>query len=93
MASSLAKSNDKDKNKITIRQETETPDFVSTHLYIKRIPPTQALDRDVVLGRIRQRQRASKVRSVFQLLFGFPFLSKKHEGYNDHDEDDAFTVS
>ncbi|KAL0853851.1 hypothetical protein Bca101_059003 [Brassica carinata] len=92
MASSLAKSNDKGKNKIKIPQDAETPDFVSTHLYIKRIPSTQALDREVVLRRIRQRRRANKVRSVFQLLFGFPFLSKKHEGNNDHDEDDASTV-
>ncbi|KAF8112079.1 hypothetical protein N665_0068s0046 [Sinapis alba] len=92
MASSLAKSNDKGKNRIKIPQDTETPDFVSTHLYIKRIPSTQALDREVVLRRIRQRRRANKVRSVFQLLFGFPFLSKKQEGNNNHDEDDASTV-
>lgn len=92
MTSSLAKSNDKGKNKIRIPQDTETPNFVSTHLYIKRIPSTQALDREVVLRRIRQRRRANKVRSIFQLLFGFPFLNKKHEGNNDHDEDDASAV-
>lgn len=92
MASSLAKSNGKSKNKNKIPQDNETPDFVSTHLYIKRIPSTQALDREVVLRRIRQRRRANKVRSVFQLLFGFPFLSKKREGNNEHDKDDASTV-
>ncbi|KAF2589651.1 hypothetical protein F2Q70_00038287 [Brassica cretica] len=89
-SSSLAKSNNKGKNKIP--QDNETPDFVSTHIYIRRIPSTQALDREVVLQRIRQRRRANKVRSVFQLLFRFPFLSKKHEGNNDHDEDDASTA-
>ncbi|CAF2106386.1 hypothetical protein YC2023_098345 [Brassica napus] len=89
-SSSLAKSNNKGKNKIP--QDNETPDFVSTHIYIRRIPSTQALDREVVLRRIRQRRRANKVRSVFQLLFRFPFLSKKHEGNNDHDEDDASTA-
>lgn len=91
-SSSLAKSNNEGKNKIKIPQDNETPDFVSTHLYIRRIPSTQALDREVVLRRIRQRRRANKVRSVFQLLFRFPFLSKKHEGNNDHDEDDASTA-
>lgn len=89
-SSSLAKSNNKGKNKIP--QDNETPDFVSTHIYIRRIPSTQALDREVVLQRIRQRRRANKVRSVFQLLFRFPFLSKKHEGNNDHDEDEASTA-
>lgn len=89
-SSSLAKSNNKGKNKIP--QDNETPDFVSTHIYIRRIPSTQALDREVVLRRIRQRRRANKVRSVFQLLFRFPFLSKKHEVNNDHDEDDASTA-
>ncbi|CAN6898378.1 hypothetical protein Bca4012_092238 [Brassica carinata] len=89
-SSSLAKSNNKGKNKIP--QDNETPDFVSTHIYIRRIPSTQALDREVVLQRIRQRRRANKVRSVFQLLFRFPFLSKKHEVNNDHDEDDASTA-
>ncbi|KAF2616641.1 hypothetical protein F2Q68_00038845 [Brassica cretica] len=89
-SSSLAKSNNKGKNKIP--QDNETPDFVSTHIYIRRLPSTQALDREVVLQRIRQRRRANKVRSVFQLLFRFPFLSKKHEGNNDHDEDDASTA-
>ena len=89
-SSSLAKSNNKGKNKIP--EDNETPDFVSTHIYIRRIPSTQALDREVVLQRIRQRRRANKVRSVFQLLFRFPFLSKKHEGNNDHDEDEASTA-
>ena len=89
-SSSLAKSNNKGENKIP--EDNETPDFVSTHIYIRRIPSTQALDREVVLQRIRQRRRANKVRSVFQLLFRFPFLSKKHEGNNDHDEDEASTA-
>ncbi|KAJ0231907.1 hypothetical protein HA466_0295600 [Hirschfeldia incana] len=67
MTSSLAKSNDKGKSKIKISQDTETPDFVSTHLYIKRVPSTQALDREVVLRRIRQRRRANKPHSQISL--------------------------
>ncbi|KAG7594376.1 hypothetical protein ISN45_Aa01g031320 [Arabidopsis thaliana x Arabidopsis arenosa] len=92
MASSLAKPNEKAKNKIKIREDTETPDFVSTHICIKRIHTTQTLDREVILRRIRQRRRANKVRSVFQLLFGFPFTSKKHESNADQVPDDASTV-
>ncbi|CAL9217984.1 unnamed protein product [Arabidopsis halleri] len=57
MASSLAKPNDKAKNKIKIREDTETPDFVSTHICIKRIHTTQTLDREVILRRIRQRRQ------------------------------------
>ncbi|EFH70319.1 predicted protein [Arabidopsis lyrata subsp. lyrata] len=60
MASSLAKPNDKAKNKIKIREDTETPDFVSTHICIKRIHTTQTLDREVILRRIRQRRPKSK---------------------------------
>ncbi|KAG7599699.1 hypothetical protein ISN44_As06g038730 [Arabidopsis suecica] len=92
MASSLAKPNDKAKNKIKIREDTETPDFVSTHICIKRIHTTQTLDREVILRRIRQRRRANKVRSVIQLLFGFPFTNKKHDGNADQYPDDASTV-
>jgi len=77
MASSLAKPNDKTKKKIKISKDTETPDFVSTHICIKRIHTTQTLDREVVLRSIRQRRRVNKVKSVFQTLFGFPLTSKK----------------
>lgn len=90
MASSLAKANDKDK--IKNREDTETSDFVSTHICIKRIHTTQTLDREVILRRIRQRRQANKVRSVFQLLFGFPLTSKKHDGKADQDPDDVSVV-
>lgn len=92
MASSLAKPNDKGKNKIKIRDNIEIPDFVSTHIYIKRTHTTQTLDREVILRRIRQRSHSNKVRSVFQLLFGLPFLSKKQDGNDDQDPDDASTA-
>lgn len=93
MASSLAKTNDKGKIKIKIkiRDDTETPDFVSTHIFIKRTT-TEPLDREVILRRLRQRRRANKVRSVFQLLFGLPFLSKKQDGNADQDPNDASTA-
>lgn len=92
MDSSLAKPNEKGRNKIKIREDTEIPDFVTTHICIKRIHTTQALDREVILRRIRQRRCANKVRSVFQLLFSYPFLSKKHDGNDDQDPDDASTA-
>lgn len=89
MASSLAKPNDKGKIKIKIikirEDTTETPAFVSTHINLKRTT-TEPLDREVILRRIRQRRRANKVRSVFQLLFGLPFLSKKQDGNADQDQ-------
>lgn len=92
MASSVAKPNDKGKNKIKIHNDIEISDFVSTHIRIKRTHATQTLDREVILRCIRQRRRANKVRSVFQLLFGLPFLSKKHDGNADQDPDDASTA-
>ncbi|CAA7048054.1 unnamed protein product [Microthlaspi erraticum] len=93
MASSLAKPNDKGKIKIKIkiREDSDTPDFVSTHINLKRTT-AEPLDREVILRRIRQRRRANKVRSVFQLLFGLPFLSKKQDGSADHDPNDAYTA-
>ncbi|CAN8302816.1 unnamed protein product [Cochlearia groenlandica] len=90
MASSLAKLNEKGKSKMKILEDKATSEYVSTHLYIKRVPSTQALDKEVILRRIRQRKRANKVRSVFQLWLGLPFSSKKRDKSCDQDlEDDA----
>lgn len=45
---------------------------VSTHLYVRPVHSSQALDKEVVLRRIRQRKRVNKVRAALHSFLGMP---------------------
>ncbi|KAI3830394.1 hypothetical protein MKX03_033506 [Papaver bracteatum] len=67
--------------------ETVNP-VISSHLFLKPTHTSQSLDKDVVLRRIRQRRRATKVRNAFQSFLTFPKFSSKTAA-NDANKDNG----
>ncbi|KAF7141527.1 hypothetical protein RHSIM_Rhsim06G0039800 [Rhododendron simsii] len=57
-------------------EEREKPNLVTTHLYLKPAHSTETLDKEVVLRRLRQRRRMSKVGTAVKALLTSPFASK-----------------
>ncbi|MCL7036983.1 hypothetical protein MKW94_023377 [Papaver nudicaule] len=66
------------------QSETANP-IISSHLYLKPTHTSQSLDKDVVLRRIRQRRRVTKVRNAFQAFLTFPKFSSKTAAATDTD--------
>ncbi|KAI3895358.1 hypothetical protein MKW92_027796 [Papaver armeniacum] len=68
--------------------ETVNP-VISSHLFLKPTHTSQSLDKDVVLRRIRQRRRATKVRNAFQSFLTFPKFSSKTVAATDANKDNG----
>ncbi|KAJ9166150.1 hypothetical protein P3X46_020936 [Hevea brasiliensis] len=63
------------------REDEDDPEFLSSvpvtsHVHLKPAHSTQTLDKEMVLRRIRQHKRHSKVRAAVQGFFGSPVSSK-----------------
>ncbi|KAJ4962925.1 hypothetical protein NE237_022864 [Protea cynaroides] len=58
------------------REEAETLNTVSSHLYLKPSQNSETLDKDQILRRIRHRKRVNKVSNALQALLSSPFSSK-----------------
>lgn len=67
----------------------------TSHLYIKPTHPTEPLDKEVVLQRIRQRKRVNKLRAALEALFS-PFAQKPNKSSTPESNkrwvDDAFAA-
>ncbi|KAJ4966319.1 hypothetical protein NE237_018168 [Protea cynaroides] len=57
------------------REETETPNTVTRHLYLKPAHTSETLDKDQLLRRIRHRKRVNKFRNALLALLRSPFSS------------------
>ncbi|OMO87662.1 hypothetical protein CCACVL1_08841 [Corchorus capsularis] len=81
-------------------QENMENNYVSSHLYIKPSHSKQALDKEVVLRRIRHRKRMNNVKSTLQSFLGSSWPPKRADHNNKvsssvHDikwVDDAFAA-
>lgn len=74
-------------------EETQNP--VTSHVYIKRENSGQALDREVVLRRIRQRRRMNKAKASLLALIRSPFSERTDKEASAEETkwvDDAFAA-
>ncbi|XVE69970.1 hypothetical protein DITRI_Ditri10aG0033800 [Diplodiscus trichospermus] len=58
------------------KEEREKMDSVTTHLYIKQSHSKQAMDKEVVLRRIRHRKRMNNVKSTLLSFIGSSLPAK-----------------
>lgn len=81
-----------------VDEEQEVPvtyNLVTSHLHIKPTDPTQTLDKEVVLRRIRQRKRVNKWKAMVQALVSSAFSAKPEKAVSVHGKkwiDDAFAA-
>ncbi|KAH7849339.1 hypothetical protein Vadar_016515 [Vaccinium darrowii] len=75
------------------KEETEKPNLVTTHLYLKPPHSTESHEKEVVLRRIRQRKRMNKAQTAVKALL--TSLASKHNKASVHHKkwvDDAFAA-
>ena len=81
-----------------VDEEQEVPvtyNLVTSHHHIKPTDPTQTLDKEVVLRRIRQRKRVNKWKAMVQALVSSAFSAKPEKAVSVHGKkwiDDAFAA-
>ncbi|KMS96585.1 hypothetical protein BVRB_8g201550 [Beta vulgaris subsp. vulgaris] len=51
------------------------PSYITSQICLKAIHPSQKMDKDVILRRIRHRKRVNKVKNAVEALFKFPYTS------------------